>query len=184
MSRFEIAGDGRRKRLKSSEKLTAEDFEAIARSLGTKPRRVLKVGLAAACMVRKAMTFETEWGGEKTTSNAVPGDWIVTNLDRHGKPLKDNQGRLNQYVIKADRFPTLYKRIPGETEHGPKFDRDESNEVYSLPFPGGIDILAPWGKRQEVESGYLMRSGDEVYANDEDSFDKTYDDAPEPAKRS
>ena len=178
MSRFEIAGDSRRQRLRSEEKLTPEDFDAIAKRLGTAPRRARKVGIVAAYVVRDAKTFSTAWATEKTKSEAVPGDWIVTNLDRDGEPITDHKKEINQYVIKADRFPKLYKRIPGETKYGPQFRAREESEVYSIRLTGGIDILAPWGERQSVASGYLLRNRDEVYANDERSFEKTYEILP------
>jgi hypothetical protein len=184
MNRFEITGDGPRKRLKSDVKLTAEDFDAIAKALGTKPQRARKVGLVSACVVREATTVDTVWSGERTRSQAGPGDWIVTNLDRYGNPLRDDKGELNQYVIKAERFPELYKRIPGETEQGPRFQAREESKVDSVRFSGGIDILAPWDRRQAVESGYLLRNGNEVYANDEESFEKTYELSREPSQRS
>jgi hypothetical protein len=183
MSRFEIARDSRGQRLKSDAKLTPEDFDAIAKQLGTKPERARKFGIVAACMVRDAMTFDTVWASEKTKSEAVPGDWIVTNFGRDGKPITDRNDQVNQYVIKADRFPQLYKRIAGETEYGPRFQAREETEVYGIRFSGGIDILAPWGERQSVASGYLLRNGDEVYANEARSFEKTYEIVREPSER-
>jgi hypothetical protein len=172
--RFEILGDKRKPRLESDVALTPADFDAIATRLATKPKRARKVVVVAARVVRDATTLDVVWATEKTKSEAAPGDWIVTNLGRNDRPIKDRNNQINQYVIKTDRFPILYKRIAGETENGPRFQAREESEVVCLAFPGGIDIPAPWGERQSVESGYLLCSGDEVYANEEQSFDDTY----------
>ena len=40
---------------------------------------------------------------------------------------------------------------------------------------GGLDIMAPWGERQTIEKGYLLRNGDEIYGNDAKAFRATYE---------
>jgi hypothetical protein len=78
-------------------------------------------------------------------------------------------------VISSGRFPELYKRAKGEGSDGPFFVVRERVTVDCLHFPAGVDIVAPWGERQQLGAGYLLRNGDEVYGNEARSFEGTYE---------
>ena len=41
-----------------------------------------------------------------------------------------------------------------------------------FPFPGGFDIMAPWGRRQATASGYLISNGPEVYGSSKEAFEE------------
>jgi hypothetical protein len=47
--------------------------------------------------------------------------------------------------------------------------------VDAIRLPGGFDIAAPWGERQQAPSGYLILSGGEVYGNNAETFAATYE---------
>ena len=110
---------------------------------------------------------------------ARPGDWIVTNLDAQGQPLRDCEGNLNQYVIAAGRFADLYAPtgVAGEqADLGLMFSAKAT--VKAIQIPGGFDLIAPWGERQKSESGYLLLNGTEVYGNQKETFEQTYEVLP------
>jgi hypothetical protein len=46
-------------------------------------------------------------------------------------------------------------------------------------MPAGFDIMAPWGERQVGEQGYLILNGGEVYGNNTDTFEATYELVPQ-----
>jgi hypothetical protein len=162
-----------RRRLVADAVLSPADFDAIARELGIDPRRARKEGQVAARRVTQDGSHAIVWAGEKTKNEAKIGDWLVTNLDTKGEPLKDN-GIVNQYVIKPDKFAQRYKRAPGESRYGANFVQQNAVVAETLLFEGGIDIMAPWGERQTLETGYLLKTSGEVYGNADKSFRSTY----------
>lgn len=163
----------RKQRLVSDAALSADDFNDIAKALGQEPMRARKISFVAGCKAQRAVKVETRWNGEMAVNEAQPGDWVVTNLHPDRTPLRDTARNLNRYVIKPDAFERLYERVQGETEWGPVFKA--RGVVDALKLTGGIDIKAPWGERQTLDAGYLLRNGAEVYGNDESSFSATYE---------
>ena len=159
-------------RLEADAILTPADFARIAEELGQTPVRARKVGYVAARKATASERVETRWNGKETTNTARPGDYIVTNLSPQRQPLRDDDGYINDYVIAADRFPTLYEPTSDTSEQGAIYRA--KGVVSALPLPGGFDILAPWGERQTGASGYLLLNGDEVYASSAGAFDATY----------
>jgi hypothetical protein len=165
-----------RRRLTSDAVLKREDFDKIAADLGRSPVRARKIARVAACRVQEDMDFETRWGGEVTANRAKRGDWIVTNLNKDDTPLLDPAGNKNQYVVTAAGFEQRYDRAVGEAIGlGPLFQAKATVEVDTLKFGAGLDILAPWGERQTIKSGYLLRNGADIYGNDEKAFLSTYE---------
>ena len=163
------------KRYRSRRKLTAQDFLALARDRPVKAVRARKIGFVAARQAAAAERVETLWNGTETTNTAAPGDWIATALSAARTPLRDGAGHLNRYVIAADRFGELYAPDDGAEagEHGAVFRGTAT--VAALAFPDGLDIVAPWGERQRVARGYLIRNGDDIYAIDAEIFAATYE---------
>lgn len=161
-------------RLAASAKLSNAEFQQIASSMSVVPLNAKKTGIVAACVARQQMVVETVWESESTSSTAKVGDWIVTSLDRRGGYLLDSLERRNVYVIPSERFPHLYKRIPGENSGNPLFEARDERTVQAIAFEGGIDIIAPWGSRQVMDRGYLVSNGTEVYGNEARSFLETY----------
>ncbi len=184
MTEFRVEGKGTKAEgLVASEKLSGADFDAIAAAFGRKIQRARKVSMVAARVAREVETIKTEWGTENTTNTAQPGDWIVTNykLAVNGsapKPLLDDQSRLNTYVIKPDVFTQRYKRGLGETPNGPLFVAKDGILVDAI-YVGRLDIVAPWGERQQIGAAYLLRGGaNDIYGNAKSSFDATYEILP------
>ena len=175
MFRIEKKGLLRRRRLVADAVLTVDDFDAIAAGLGKTPARARKTGLIAACQAKQPKTVETRWNGEVTTNTAGTGDWIVTNLDTYKKPLRDGANNINQYAVRAETFERLYERVIGETEYGPVFKAKVGGMADALELPGGLDIKAPWGERQIIEKGYLLRNGADIYGIDDKAFRFTYE---------
>jgi hypothetical protein len=172
---FKIARRGltRRRRLIADTVLQPGDFDAIAAALGVAPVRARKIAYVAASRATEAVTVETRWHGEVTKNDANVGDWIVTNLDTAKSPLRDADGSVNRYVIRPEAFARLYERAVGETQWGAVFKG--KGVVDALLLSGGLDIKAPWGERQTIERGYLLRSGADIYGNDLKSFRATYE---------
>lgn len=139
--------------------------------------RARKVGFVTARQAERAERVETQWNDKETENTARPGDWIVTNLSRAQEPLRDRNGNLNTYVISAGRFPDLYQ-LEGSTSPFGTIYRAKST-VLALRLPGGFDIVAPWGERQQAADGYLILNGDEVYGNNAETFDATYEVLPD-----
>jgi hypothetical protein len=130
-------------RLTSTAPLSEADFEAIAREVGYDIRR--KVGLVAATMATEPTTVITYRNGKETENVAQPGDFIVINLlPQNLKPLTNQQGQPDQYVIKADRFAAMYDSFDGKhTEYGAVFKA--RSVVKAVYFPKGFDLVPPWG---------------------------------------
>ncbi len=79
---------------------------------------------------------------------------------------------MNTYVIAADRFQSLYEATDGRNPHGAIYRA--KGVVEALHLPGGFDIVAPWGERQQAPSGYLLLNGHDVYGNNAETFRATY----------
>ena len=171
-SRYSLEIKDNLARVISSDRLTYDDFDQIATSLDGK-LRARKVGFVAAVKADKEQRIETRFNGTESTNTAHPGDWIVTNMDRNRGLLVDQQGNVDTYVITATKFPTLYERDTGANVHGDIY-RPKS-VVDAVRLPGGFDIVAPWGERQQRSSGYLLRNRDDVYGIAKEAFDRTYE---------
>lgn len=167
------AGTNPTNRLVAPSRLHRADFQGVADRLGTKPVKARKIGLVAARKADETETVVTEWNGSETSNTALPGDWIVTNMSRDKVVLTDAAGHANTYVIKAETFPGLYEPVPGENEHGSFFKAKGTVEAIFLS--GGFDLVAPWGERQQAERGYLVMNGKDVYGNNAETFEATYE---------
>ena len=165
-------GQGHALRLISTDNLSAADFAAVASATGATPMTVRKIGFVAARQSMVQERVETHWNGAETVNSAQPGDWIVTNIDAKGAPLLDQQSNLNRYVISSARFPELYTETGRMTEHGAIFKA--KGTVQAIPLPGGFELIAPWGEQQRAEAGYLLLNGTEVYGNQKETFERTY----------
>lgn len=163
-------------RIASDTALTRDDFHALARRLGSTPLRARKVGFVAARQAEQTQRIATLWNGSETENTSRPGDWIVTNLSPTQQPLRDRDGNLNTYVIAQDRFPQLYAPAGTGTPLGEVYKAKST--VWALRLPGGFDIVAPWGERQKAADGYLILKGDDVYGNNIETFDQTYELLP------
>lgn len=159
-------------RIEADTCLTPDDFRRIARELVRPIVRARKVGFVAARTARQDVKIETRWNGTETTNTARKGDWIVTNLSPEQKALRDREGHLNTYVIRADRFHQLYEPTGAQNELGAV--HRARGVVEALRLPGGFDIMAPWGDRQRSPQGYLLCNGIEVYGNNAETFAATY----------
>ncbi|MGI9479071.1 MAG: hypothetical protein ACR2PI_20375 [Hyphomicrobiaceae bacterium] len=160
-------------RLAATKPLSVADFYVIAGKLQTPPVAARKTAEIAARMSDKEQQIETHWNGKETSNMARPGDWIVTSLANDRRPLRDEDGNLNTYVIRSERFPELYEATAGCNGYG-KFYRSVS-QVEAIYLPGGFEIMAPWQEIQRAVSGYLLCNGDEVYGNDVETFTATYE---------
>lgn len=175
MFRLERSGLGfwRKVRLVAPEGMDVASFDELARQLGTKARRAKKVGRVAARQATAEERVETRWNGKETHNTAQPGDWVVAALASSGAPLRDSDGEMNVYVIKAQRFGELYSRAAAA--HSDAGDVYEPKGVVdALRLTGGFEIKAPWGKSQQAASGYLLRNGNDVYGNNRETFEETY----------
>ena len=173
MFKFVPAAHADGARLVADAVLTPDQFDAIAKKLGTPPIRARKSGFVAARKAAKSEVVETRADGRETTNTARAGDFIVTNLSPERTPVRDRDGHLNVYVIEAARFPELYEPAGAESAEGPIYRA--KGVVSAIPLPGGFDIAAPWGERQTAASGYLLYNGQEVYGSSKDAFEKTYE---------
>jgi hypothetical protein len=170
---FKIDRTARGDRLEADAVLTPADFESIAKKLGRPPLRARKTGYVAARRAEESEVVETRWNGKETTNTAHRDDWIVTNLSPQLEPLQDDEGHMNVYVIAAERFPQLYAPAEGKSQHGAIYRA--KGIVSALPFPGGLDIAAPWGERQTASAGYLLCNGKDVYGSSKEAFEATYE---------
>jgi hypothetical protein len=161
-------------RLKSDVRLKTEHFHAIAAHLGQNPIRARKIGYVAARQAQCRETIETRWNGKETANTAEVADWIVTSLSPTQEILRDRDGSVNTYVIAVDRFPSLYEPTGARIEHRAIYRA--KGVVEAIALPGGFDILAPWGERQQAPAGYLLlNEGGEVYGNNAETFKATYE---------
>jgi hypothetical protein len=159
MAKFKIERVGPKEdlaRLVASEKLTPDDFKAIADALGVKPMRARKIGFVAARIAKTQTEIETRWNGKESSITAEPGDWIVTNMSPARDLMRDSEGHLNVYAIRADKFPSLYTRDQGTTDEGDIYRAVSKVET------------------QRAEAGYILLNGNEVYGNAKETFETTY----------
>jgi hypothetical protein len=172
---FNIGVDGQgRARLVADQKLGEADFRAIAAALGEAPVRYRKFGRVRARPAVAGERVTTRWGGKESANTAKEGDWVVTALGPDDAPLRDGDGNENVYVVPAGRFGELYEAVDaGGSVWRPR------GIVLALHFPGGFEILAPWGEMQRGASGYLLLNGPDVYGNNADTFEATYQVMPD-----
>jgi hypothetical protein len=173
---FAIEKTGHRRdklRLVTPAMLSATDFDAVARKLGASPLRARKRGLVAARRAAQRERVETQWNGTETGNTAEPGDWIITSLSAGGSVLRDTVGSVNSYVIGAGAFAGLYRAVEGENEFGRFHAAIGTVEV--LRLSGGFDIIGPWGERQIAPDGYLVRNGTQVYGNNAETFEASFE---------
>src|SRR5262245_63922772 len=156
-------------RLRSEQSLSADDLRAIAGQLRSEPIKARKIGRVAARTAEVRRVVETRWNGKESENVAAPGDWIVTSLAQDGSELRDNDGQVNTYVIKADKFTELYEPTSGTSEFGAVYRA--RGVVDALFLSGGFELKAPWGEMQKADVGYLILNGTEVYGNHRDVFD-------------
>jgi hypothetical protein len=166
-------------RLEADTALTPADFRRIVEEAGAIVLRARKVGFIAARQASKPQTVETHWNGKETTNTARPGDWIAANLDEQQQILRDGDGRVNSYVILAERFADLYQPTGAENEFGAVYRSKEV--VKAIRLPGGFDIVAPWGEHQRSRDGYLVCNDSDVYGNHAETFAATYRVVPDRA---
>lgn len=172
---FQLSRQGlfrQRIRLTASDPLTDSDFLAIARDLGTQPRHAKKVGFVAARVASSREVVTTRWNGIETVATAEPGAWIATTVKSDGTPIRDRDGRVNTYVIKDGRFRELYAPTGKSSDHGDVYR--PLGKVEAIYLSGGFEIRAPWGQTQVADVGYLLLSGNEVYGNHKDTFERSY----------
>lgn len=159
-------------RLSSDAKLEPADFLKVAEELGEAPKTARKSGFVSAKQADTTVRIETRWNGKESEIVAQPGDWIATSLTGAGEVMRDDEGYENSYVIKHEKFKTLYEPATGETRFGKIFR--PLGVVQTLYFPAGFDIVAPWGERQRAKAGYLLLNGNDVYGNNKQTFEATY----------
>ncbi len=160
-------------RYTSHRQLTVDDFEQLARDRGLPVQSARKKGLVAARPATADTPVATQWNGEETRNVARTGDMIVTSLDAAGAPLVDGAGNKNVYVIKKPRFAELYEALGQDGPDGPIHCAVGS--VRCIELKQGFAIVAPWGERQTADSGYLVANGGDVYGNNAETFEKTYE---------
>jgi hypothetical protein len=153
--------------------LTPEDFTRVARDLLRPLVRARKVGYVAARPAQAGEVVESRWNGTETVNTARAGDWVVTNLTPRCEPMRDRDGCLNTYIVAAECFPALYQPADGRSERGAIYRA--KSVVDAIRLPGGFDIVAPWGERQQAPSGYLILNRSEVYGSNTETFRATYD---------
>jgi len=166
-------------RLEADTALTPADFRRIVEEAGAIVLRARKVGFIAARQASKPQTVETHWNGKETTNTARPGDWIATNLGERQQILRDGDGRVNSYVILAERFADLYQPTGASNEFGAVYL--SKGIIKAIRLPGGFDIVAPWGEQQRSRNGYLVCNGNDVYGNHAETFAATYRVVPDRA---
>ncbi len=150
MQTFKIE-NGKHQRLIASEKMSADDFDELAKRLNSPIARARKIGFVAAQQAQKEQLIETLWNGKESQITAQTGDWIVTNLTPDLTILRDEDGNANIYAIRADKFPALYKRHEGANSFGDIYRA--ISQVDCLYLSGGFEIMAPWGELQRADSG-------------------------------
>ena len=153
-------------------KLEPADFAKAAALLGVEPFRATKTGLVAARFAKHRERIETRWNGKETEAIAEPGDAIVCNMSPSREILRDAEGHPNTYVILREKFPELYEPEGTTSEQGDIYRSKAA--VHALYFAGGFELMAPWGEVQRANSGYLIHNGSELYGNNKETFEATY----------
>ena len=67
----------------------------------------------------------------------------------------------------------LYEPTEGRNDFGAIYRA--KGVVSAIRLTGGFDIAAPWGERQQAPAGYLILNGAEVYGNNAETFEATYE---------
>ena len=169
-------------RLEAKEKLLSKnDFQAIAQELNVEPGLAVKAGdkpVAAMQIVdvtTPVVTINTQDGTVQSEKVAQPGDAIMTRLNQDGSVKLGETGELDQWAVDAELVETLYNDLGEANEYGVVVGGN--NEVLYINLPNGGSIVPPWGGEQEISSGVLQYSitTDEVYLNEGDAFDKTFE---------
>jgi hypothetical protein len=161
--------------LVAEQSLSADDFDRVVRELrdyACEPFQARKIGYVMARQATGFEAVETRFNGEAWTSEASPGDWIVTNMGNDRQVLLDGEGHANTYVVRKDRFSGIYERDTGDSPFGEVYRA--KGVVDAVFLAGGFDMRAPWGDRQLASTGYLLRNGAEAYGIDKVMFDTTY----------
>ena len=180
-SRFKIeyptSGGQTVPRLTSTARLSPDnDFEWITRDLdqhGLQRRQARKIGMIRATRAVGGEQIEAHsTDGFQGFSTAQAGEFIATKIDRDLQIVRNPEGKLDQWVIKPERFYELY--TPASATD-PELFQPKGKVIEVLPFEGGIDIIAAWGEHQAIANGYLVRNGDDVYGIDAATFHSTYD---------
>ena len=160
-------------RLTSEVGLTADAFAKIAAHLKTTPFKARKTALITARQATSDEPVDSHWNGKETSNVAQPGDYVVTSLDKTGAPMIDGDGRENIYGITKDAIASLYEPA-GSAPGGGILFRARAT-VSGIKLSGGFDIVAPWGEKQRADSGYLLQNGDDIYGNNVETFEASYE---------
>jgi len=174
---YQTSGGRTFPRLSSTARLSPDnDFEWITRDLdqhGLQRRQARKTGMIRASRAVGGEQIEAHsTDGFQGFSTAQPGEFIATKIDRDLQVVRNPEGKLDQWVIKPERFYELY--TPASSTD-PELFQPKGKVIEVLPFEGGIDIVAAWGEHQAIENGYLVRNGDDVYGVNAAWFHATYD---------
>ena len=161
-------------RVTSASALTGEDFTRLARDLGMTPAAAHKSGFVCVRAADQRQRLDVLWNGKETEIDVEPGDLIVTSMDEDREVMRDTGGKPNTYAVKPDEFASLYERATGATEFGDIYRPRGVVKVEALYLSGGFEIMAPWGKLQRADAGYILKNGDKVYGNNKETFEKTY----------
>ncbi len=176
MAKYQIVHDGLspgHARLISHEKLSPQDFADIAAALGVAPIRARKIGFVAARKAKVRTEIETRWNGKESSITAEPGDWIVYQYDAGARTHARRRRTFERLRHLAQiSFRSLYTRDKGTTNEGSIYRA--VSKVEALFFPGGFEIMPPWGETQRADAGYILLNGDEVYGNAKETFEATY----------
>ncbi len=154
-------------------KLTPGDFGRIRAQVDAPLLTARKIGFVAARQTGAEENVVTHWNGKESADVARPGDWVVTNMSAAGEILRDRDQQVNTYVIRAETFPRLYDLHQGENAFGQVYKSRSVVEAFLLP--GSFEILAPWDEMQRGARGYLLNNGKEVYGNNRETFEATYE---------
>jgi len=112
----------------------------------------------------------------EASQTALSGQHVIVTrghlVNSVPKPKINDNGMLNQYVVNVSDVPLLYETL-GESfsvKHGWAYFG--LNKVEAFELPSGASIWAPWGSRQNVQSGYILHRLDnsEVYLCEPDGF--------------
>lgn len=160
-------------RLEASHPLTPTDFYTVAKTLSQKARTARKIGMVAVRRSLERERIETRWNGKESEITAEIGDWIVTTLSPTAKVMRDKEGNINTYAIKPDKFADLYEPADAKTDFGSVYR--PKGTVRAVFLSGGFEIAAPWGETQHAPIGYLLLNGTDVYGNNQETFEETYE---------
>ena len=100
---------------------------------------------------------------ETVNKNVRIGDYLVANLIN---------GKENCYVLKAEKFESLYDNIEGTSVYRPK---GELRTMYRLPNDMNVSFIAPWGSEMKIRGGgVLIEEGDSFYGINPEEFGATH----------